>query len=107
MYDSTEVIAKIPRHEEGEDSESFQELLGYSDGLVSGKAIPRFKRRKNNTMKEVEEEPRFRRLLTVCPYCGNLYSFRTDQPDPATCGMSKCIKRFEEKNRKRPITIKG
>ena len=52
-------------------------------------------------MEEVEEKRRFRRLIKACRYCGRLYSFRTDQPEPATCGMAQCITKFEESSKEK------
>jgi rubrerythrin len=99
MDDAVDVIAGIPRELEDEDSANFQELLRYSDSSASGKATAKSRKRRKDmvedTMEDMEEKPRFRRLVVTCRYCGRLYSFRTDQPQPPTCGSPQCITKLE------------
>jgi len=97
MDDADEVMPNIPVKEDDEDSEDSQELLAYSHKFASGRTT--YRPRREEKKMEVEVKRKFRRLVKSCRYCGRLYSFRTDQPEPTTCGMAQCIAKYEESNK--------
>jgi hypothetical protein len=47
-------------------------------------------------MDEIEQRPKARWFITTCRYCGQMYRFRSDQPQPPTCGKQQCIMRSEQ-----------
>jgi hypothetical protein len=56
-------------------------------------------REDRETMEEIEEKPKNRWLITTCRYCGSIYRFRSDEPQPPTCGKPQCIMKFGESSR--------
>jgi rubrerythrin len=53
-----------------------------------------------------DETPKLksRWLLTTCRYCGTMYRFRTDEPQPPNCGKPQCVERFKEASKGQIIT---
>jgi hypothetical protein len=78
--------------DEDEESESVKGVLRYSE-------VMSMERNMSEAMEE-EQSPRSRWLMTTCRYCGDIYRFRSDQPQPPTCGRAQCIAKFEERSRK-------
>ena len=82
--------------DEDEGSESVEEMLIYSEVT----AMERY-------MTEVTEEqrPRSRWFITTCRYCGEIYRFRSEEPQPPTCGKPQCIMKLEESSKKKAVAI--
>jgi hypothetical protein len=78
--------------DEDEGSVSVAEIIRYSE-------VTSMERDMTEVM-EREERPRSRWLMTTCRYCGDMYRFRSDQPQPPTCGKPQCIAKFEERSKK-------
>jgi hypothetical protein len=103
--EADESFDNIPyRSEEEDDFESVRRLH------VNPKYIVRKVKRNavvGEGKKKEEQRPRSRWFLTTCCYCGETFRFRSDEPQPPTCGEPQCIARFEERTRREAAAVTG
>ena len=58
------------------------------------------------TMEEVAQRPKNRWLITTCRYCGQMYRFRSEEPQPLTYGKAQCIMKLAESGAGKPMASK-
>ena len=101
MDDTAEVVAKLPREEDSDDEDPDGSLETLGSPVIK-KPTSRSRSRTRSVERVTEEtegELKSRWFITTCRYCGNIYRFRSDQPQPPTCGKPQCISKFEESSR--------
>ena len=94
---------------DNEESSGVQELTSYPEhkperAVTSGNRRGAKKDMAENTSYEnweTDQKPRVRWLMTTCLYCGDMYRFRSDQPQSPTCGNPRCIEKFEERMKRK------
>jgi hypothetical protein len=91
------------RPEEDEESEDVQRPFRDPAHIVGRVTKSRVRSREREINGETEQKPRSCWFITTCVYCGNIFRFRSDQPQPPTCGRPECIMRFEQRVREKGV----
>ncbi len=90
------------RPDEDEETDGIQEPFRYPR-QVSGRKKKSTQKaiedRGSGSREETEQKLKSRWFITTCRYCGNMFRFPSDQPQPSTCGRPDCI--LKEESRKR------
>jgi len=103
LDDPVDVIADSP---EDEESRNVQEMLRYSRESVRGimnLGVTPMEGDMIEVMEERGQRPKNRWLITTCRYCGEIYRFRSEEPQPPTCGKPQCIMKLEESSKKKAV----
>ena len=89
------------RSDEDEDSDDVRALNANPKRIVRKvkKSVPKSVRARTDRYTEEETRPMRIWLLSACRSCGSMIRFRSDEPQPPTCGKPQCIERFEERSK--------
>jgi hypothetical protein len=89
------------RSEEGEDSEDVRALTTNPKRIVrkAKKLVSTSTTASIGKDMEGGTQPMRTWLLSACRSCGRMIRFRSDEPQPPTCGRPQCIERFEERSK--------
>jgi hypothetical protein len=89
------------RSEEDDESEPNQEPFISPTRIARKLKVPKAKSSASEYRlpeeRETEVSAKSRWLLTTCRYCFRMYRFRSDEPEPLTCGAPQCLEKFRER----------
>ncbi|MFC1718112.1 hypothetical protein ACFL6S_30935 [Candidatus Poribacteria bacterium] len=101
MESDTALDDILYRSDEDEDSEDVRALNANPKRIVRKvkRLVSTSMRANIDRYTEEETRPLRKWLLSACRSCGTMIRFRSDEPQPPTCGKPQCIERFEERSK--------